>query len=607
MVVGTAGHIDHGKTSLVRALTGTDTDRLKEEKQRGISIDLGFAEMRLPGSETISFVDVPGHERFVRNMLAGAAGMEAVVLIVAANESVMPQTREHFEICRLLGLRRGLVALTKCDLASAEEIAIAKDEIRALVTGSFLADAPVIEVSALTGAGLAELRDRLAAMVTQESVRDGASVVRMPVDRSFAVKGFGTVVTGTLLSGTVNTGDTLEVHPGNAKVRVRGLQVQHAAVEQACAGQRVAMNLIGVEHTAVKRGCLIVGADALAGTRVVDVELNWLDGDALPTARELFVMHLGTAEVNARIALYGRFARVRLASEVIAIPGDRFVIRRPSPTQTVGGGVVLDAFPQRMRRLKTIARLERLSSVAGGDLARLIAMLTGEAALGRSIAELVRMTGASRSQLEAAIGSNPALMLSGDQRVVTREWIDGKRDEVVAWLKESHAANPNAAGAPLAAARLSLPAGLAALVFKDFGAVRIDAEVVALASHKARFTQQELSALQKIENEFRAAGFQPPSLTEVMANAGVEKVKARSLVESLVKSNKLVRLPDDLLFHSDVIAHIRTSLAKQKGRRFSVAEFKTWTNISRKFAIPLLEYLDQQRVTRRDGETRVVL
>jgi len=605
LVIGTAGHIDHGKTSLVYALTGMDTDRLKEEKRRGISIDLGFAQMRLPDGRLASFVDVPGHERFVRNMLAGAAGMEAVMLIVAANESVMPQTREHFEICQLLGLRHGLVVITKSDLATAEQVARTRNDIQNLVAGSFLAAAPVVAVSAVTEAGIDELKRELAALASNETSRDCDGVMRMPIDRAFAVKGFGTVVTGTLLAGSVSVGETLEVHPGLAKARVRGLQAQHSSVEGATAGQRLAVNLAGIDQQAIKRGHVLASAGALAGSRVLDVALHWLDGDAPPAARELFTLHLGTAETSAKISLFpGQFARLRLQDELVALPGDRFVIRRPSPAQTVGGGVVVDAFsPGRLNRSKTLIRLEALH---GAPLERRLELLTDEASAGRSMAELTKMTGASRGQLLLAIARNKALMLA-DEKVLTRRWIETKRDALVLWLRHFHKANPDAAGASLAAARLGLEPSLAALVFQGFSAIRIQGETVALASHQAGASPKHAAALKKLESVFREGGFQPPSVAEALAGSGVDANTARLLLAALVKNNRLVKLPQDVVYHADVIAHIRTSLAQHKGREFSVSEFKSWMNISRKFAIPLLEYLDQQRVTRRQGETRVVL
>ncbi len=606
LVIGTAGHIDHGKTSLVYALTGIDTDRLSEEKRRGISIDLGFAQMALPNGRAVSFVDVPGHERFLRNMLAGAAGMEAVMLIVAANESVMPQTREHLAICRLLGLRHGVVVITKADLATPQQLLQTQMDIQKLAANTFLANAPVAAVSAVTGSGLDELKQLLIQLAEQETSRDRDGILRMPIDRAFAAKGFGTVVTGTVLAGSVSTGETLELHPSQAKVRVRGLQAQHSPVQQAFAGQRLAVNLTGIDQKDVRRGDVLTGAGVLAETRLLDVELNWLDSEALPAARELFTLHVGTAETSVKISLYPpHFARLRLLDGVVALPGDRFVIRRPSPAQTVGGGVIVDAFPKlRLNRAKT---LERLKALDRAPLERRIECLVDESSAGRSLLELIQVTGASSAQIHAAAAKHDALVLIAEDRFLTRRWIEAKRNKLLVWLRDFHTANPNAAGAPLAAARLGLDAPIAAVIFKDFSAIRVQGETVALANHHAKFSARDAAALKKIEDAFMAGGFQPPSPSEAIAGSGIDANIARSLLAVLVKTNRLVKLPDDLLFHADVMAHIRSSLAQHKNRKFSVSEFKSWMNISRKFAIPLLEYLDQQRVTRRDGDMRVVL
>jgi selenocysteine-specific elongation factor len=606
LVIGTAGHIDHGKTSLVYALTGIDTDRLKEEKQRGISIDLGFAQMRLPGGSSISFVDVPGHERFVRNMLAGATGIEAVMLIVAANESVMPQTREHFEICRLLGLRHGIVVITKTDLASSEQISLTRMDIQNLVAGTFLADAPVAEVSTVTMFGLEELKRHLFRLAEVETSRNMNGVMRLPIDRAFAAKGFGTVVTGTLLAGSVSVGETLELHPGHLHARVRGLQARHSSVELAQAGQRLAVNLTGIDQHNVKRGYVLAGPGVFAGTRLLDVELHWLDEHAPPAPRELFTLHTGTSETSVKISQFQKgFARLRLLDEVIALPGDRFIIRRPSPGQTVAGGVVVDAFPpKRLNRAKSLLRLNALHDA---PLERRIEFLANESPAGLTMAELMRMTGASLTQIQSAITNNGALLLSTDNRMLTGRWLEAKRDNLLQWLSDFHHANPNAVGAPLAAARLGLDATLAALVFKDFNAINVQGETVALANHQAKFSARDAAALKKLENAFLAAGFQPPSASEAIAASGIDEKLARFLLTVLVKDDRLVKLPDNLLFHTDVITHIRTSLQQHKGRKFSVADFKSWMNISRKFAIPLLEYLDQHRITRRDGDMRVVL
>ena len=607
LVVGTAGHIDHGKTSLVRVLTGIDTDRLKEEKERGISIDLGFAEMQLPNGKSISFVDVPGHERFVRNMLAGAAGIEAVLLIVAANESVKPQTREHFAICRILNVQRGIVVLTKCDIATAEQIEQTRADVRQLVIGSFLEDAPVIPVSTVTKDGIPELIQCLSMLADVESARNTGGAVRLPIDRAFAMKGFGVVVTGTLISGTLSVGDVLELLPQNAKVRVRGLQARHTVVNSAGAGQRLAVNLTGIDLANVKRGDTLATAGALKTTSLMGAELRLLEDGHPTSARELLTLHIGTSETSARVVrLKGsKLANLHLLEEVVALPGDHFVVRRPSPPETVGGGTVIDAAPP--RRLNQAKSLIRLQLLEAASLAKRIELLLDEVPDGRKLDELVPLTGALRASIDAAIASSSTVLLASDQQAVTRHWLNQKRQALLNWLREFHASHPNTQGAPLASARLGMEQSLAGLVFKLSPEIRINNETVALVDHQPAFANHEMAALQKIEAGFRQHGFQPPTPADAMASSGIDQRKARELLESLIKQKRLIRVSNELIFHADVIAHVRTSLAQHIGRRFSVAEFKSWTNISRKFAIPLLEYLDQQRVTKREGDVRIVL
>ncbi|MGH9639629.1 MAG: selenocysteine-specific translation elongation factor, partial [Bryobacteraceae bacterium] len=384
LVIGTAGHIDHGKTTLIRALTGIDTDRLEEEKRRGISIDLGFAHMTLPGGQRIAFVDVPGHERFVKNMLAGAGGIDAVLLVVAADESVKPQTREHFDICRLLGVRQGIVALTKTDLANAEQIARASADIAALTKGSFLESAPVV-------AGLDELRRELAAL--KVPLRPANGFARLPIDRSFALKGFGTVVTGTLWSGTLHAGKMVQLHPGRRELRVRGLQVHGEPVAASIAGQRTAVNLAGIDAADVHRGEVLTSPGALESTALVDAAIEWLDEAEAPVSRGTFLFHSGAAEIVATVKMLDRqSARLWLAEPALLLPGDRFVLRQPSPAHTVAGGTIVDAFPPRwMSRTKTAARIQSLGQT---DPVKRIEILVEESAAGRRIPDLIRATGA---------------------------------------------------------------------------------------------------------------------------------------------------------------------------------------------------------------------
>ena len=613
IVVGTAGHIDHGKSSLVRALTGIDTDRLAEEKRRGISIDLGFAHLALASGRSVSFVDVPGHERFIRNMLAGAAGMEAVLLIIAADESVKPQTREHFEICRLLGIKRGIIALTKTDLATPEQLAATRAATAILTSKSFLSGAPVIPVSAVTGEGLPELRAALEQLAQNKEPRSSDALPRLPIDRSFALKGFGTVVTGTLSHGSLRVGARVTLLPVNTEARIRGLQVHGKPVTLAQAGQRTAVNLSGVNHSDIQRGYVLAFPHSVQATQIIQASVNWLAEAEIPQRREDFLLHIGTSEANAHVKVLSSnieerrsLVQLNVSDPVIALPGDRFVLRRPSPSETVGGGVVIDAFPpKRLNRVKAVERIERLSKA---DLPRRLELLVEEKDKGRSFDELVHLTGETSQQIHSALmRTTKALVIDAAQRVVSPAWLNRRREIMTNWLKEFHTKHPGAAGAPLAHARLGLESPLANFVLTDFPAIRIEGDLVALATHKPRVTNQQAVTLQRIEQEFRKAAYQPQAPAEVLRTSGASLKDARSLLENLIKAGKLVRVSDELVFHAEIIAHIRTSLAAHKGRRFSVPEFKQWTQVSRKYAIPLLEYLDHQRVTRREGDNRIVL
>jgi selenocysteine-specific elongation factor len=607
IVIGTAGHIDHGKTSLVRALTGIDTDRLAEEKRRGISIDLGFAHLALPSGNCVSFIDVPGHERFIRNMLAGACGIEVVLLIVAADESVKPQTREHFDICRLLGVKSGIVVLTKCDLATPEQIAATRAAVDHLRIGSFLAGAPVIATSAVTGQGLDHLMTAIEQLVHSRTFRDAGGLARLPLDRSFALKGFGTIVTGTLWSGTLRVGDTVQLHPSEQQARIRGLHIHRQSVQFATAGHRTAVNLSGIEHSKIARGFVLTHPTSLEDTRTIEASVDWLSGASITSAQENYLLHIGTSEVTTRIqTLSSTLIRLKLAEPVVALPGDRFVLRRPSPAQTIAGGTVIDAFPpKRQSRSKTVSRLERLASC---DFAARLELLVDEKENGRRLEELAQITGRTSQELKQVLARAPTLIWSeASQRVVTRTWLDRHRELLIRWLEAFHKKHPSLPGAPSAQTRQGLDASLATIVFGGFSAIRMEGDLVALRGHKVQISSEESAALRRLEQEFRKAAYQPSPPNEILRSAAVEAKNGRALLERLIKDGKLVRVSENLVFHADVLAHIRKSLAAHKGRRFSVPEFKDWTQISRKFAIPLLEYLDHQHVTRREGDNRVVL
>ena len=607
LVVGTAGHIDHGKTSLVRALTGTDTDRLAEEKRRGISIDLGFAHLQLSNGKNASFIDVPGHERFIRNMLAGAAGIQAVMLIVAADESVMPQTREHFEICRLLGIQHGFVVLTKTDLASPEQITQARSGVAQLCAGSFLEGAPVIAVSSVTGLGLDEVVQQLTHLSESVKARESAALARLPVDRSFTLTGFGTVVTGTLISGEFAVGDIVRLHPGTKQVRVRGIQVHGHSVQKASAGQRTAINLSGVESSQIRRGFSLTHPDALEDSGLIDVAVEWLAGEKAPTRKQQVFFHAGTSETVAELKMFDeRLGHLALADPVLVVPGDRFILRRPSPARTIAGGVVVDCFPlARLNRSKTMARVRAL---AQSDAAGRVQLLVEESAEGESLSDLVRKTGFDAPSIRDLLRGNPHLFFHpATGRAFSKAWLGARRSELLKWLRDFHAKNPSSAGAPMAAARLGLPAEIAAVVVDGFPDVSAQGNFISLAVHRAVFNDQESLALSKIELAFRDAGYQPPQVEDVLRTAVPDPKKGRALLELLVKNKKLVRIAEGMVFHADVVQHVRRSLAVHKGRRFSVPEFKEWTQMSRKYAIPMLEYLDREKVTRRDGDQRVIV
>jgi len=605
LVLGTAGHIDHGKSALVRALTGIEPDRWEEERRRGITIDLGFAHLDLD-SLRIAFIDVPGHERFIRNMLAGAGGIDAVVLVVAADESIMPQTREHFDICRLLGIRHGVVALTKSDLVSEELLELVRMEIEEFMRGSFLEGAPVIAVSAKTGAGLEELKRELLVLAGRVAGKDSSQHLRLPVDRSFTLKGFGTVVTGTLISGCVESEQEVEMHPLGRVLRVRGLQVHNESATRASAGQRTAVNLVGVEAVELGRGMTLAEPGVLRSTTRVDAEI-----ELLATARALkhgapIHFHAWTSETAAKVQLLEAnflepgsrgMARLSLEHPVLLLPGDRFILRTFAPPVTVAGGVVVDIDgPERMRRPQLA---KRTAELAAGTAQQRVERLVRESAFGMPSAELVARTGLRHEEL------------NGGPWFVDREWLNQRRAAMEAALAAFHKQNPLLPGMPLEELRSralgDAPAFLMDHVLRESPTLVTEKETIRLRSHQLAFQEDEAAAIEKIEAAFAAGALAVPATNEVLARCGVEPARARALLQVLLRQGRLIKVSPELVYHAGAIEGLRTLLAGKKGARFSVSEFKNWTGVSRKYAIPLLEFLDHQRVTRREGETRLVV
>jgi selenocysteine-specific elongation factor len=627
VVVGTAGHIDHGKTSLVKALTGTDTDRLPEEKARGITIDLGFAFLEEPDGLTIEIVDVPGHERFVKNMLAGVGGIDLVMLVIAADEGVMPQTREHLAICSLLRIKSGLVALTKADLVEPDWIELVKDDVSTLLEPTFLAGSPLIPVSVKTGAGLAELRAALAELARAVPAKSSDQTPRLPVDRVFTVRGFGTVVTGTLTAGTLSVDDRLEVYPRGVVSKVRGLQVHSHTVERASAGQRTAVNLQGVERAAIERGDVVAAPAALLPTRLADATLELLEDAPRPLrTRDRVRFHVGTQEVMARVVLVDRaqlepgqasFGRFRLEAPIVALPGDRFVIRSYSPIITTGGGTLLDIAPPRFKR-KAPALMAHLTLLEQGSPAQVVEEHLRQAgAAGARAADLPARTPFGPERLRELLDE---LVKTGAIVAVDREWYlhreanDRLRAQTLGLLEAFHAENPLRAG--ISREELRSRAGNAQeRVFAQLltsleteGVVRTERDQVRLGSHVIRLSSEQQRVVNGLDADFLQAGAAPPSPEEALARLGVRGNERHELFQLLVAERRLVRAKESLYFHADALATIQDKLVAylQEKREIGPGDMKDLLGITRKYAIPLMEYFDSQRVTVRQGERRVL-
>ena len=608
----------------MRALTGTDPDRLKEEKERGITIDLGFAHAELGEGIVASFVDVPGHERFVRHMLAGAHGIDAVVLVIAADESVMPQTREHFHICRLLGVPRGLVVLTKCDLADADTRAIAEMEALELVAGSFLDGRPVVPVSARTGEGLDRLREALLALAREAPPRSSEGLLRLPVDRVFSMKGFGTVVTGTLVAGELAVGEEVEALPSGRRARVRGLQVHGETVERATAGTRTAVNLAG-DAASLARGEVLARPGTLRPTRMIDAELHLLPG-ARPLADGARVrVHAASAEVLARVRLLGAealepgrsaLAQLRLETAGVVGRGDRLVLRSYSPSETIGGAVVVDPLPPR-RRSSDGAAVERLRE-ATSLLAAAEALVAEAGPAGIDAPLLAARLAVPLARLAADLPAAPALVELGQDPavVLARGSLDRLGGAALAALEGFHRDQPLKEGMPREELRTRVfreaPSVAFDRVLADLaaeGRVRLLPDLVAAARHEVRLSAGEEEARLLLVTEAQAAGVTGVEVPALAARSGRDPRLLDRVARVLVAERVLGRVGDALLVHADHLAALKRQVRERwpPGSKVEVPAFKELLGLSRKHAIPLLEYLDRERVTRRAGNDRVVL
>jgi selenocysteine-specific elongation factor len=629
LVLGTAGHIDHGKTALVRALTGIDTDRLPAEKERGITIDLGFASL-LVGDTHLAMIDVPGHERFIRNMLAGASGFDLALLVVAADDSVMPQTREHLEILRLLGLSGGVVVLTKCDLADASWVDMVEDEVRSLLRATFLEDAPIVRTSVVTGEGLDELKMALRTICSTAELHHDPGIFRMAIDRVFTVAGHGTVVTGTVASGVVNVGDELEWQPAGRIVRVRGIHRHDRPVERIGRGSRAAINLVGAHHSEIRRGHEVAAPGYLQATSILSVELASSSASARGFRhRGRYKLHLGTAEVPAVLAVLetgehvpgrSQLGQLFVAEPVVATYGQPFVLRAESPPATLGGGRILHPAPGRVRRRDQVS-LARLGGLRSPDpIDRVRAALASIGVGEWTDQRLTALTGLAAGESQAALATLAAsgalvdLPLGSRRKIpVLAEYVADLEDRAMRALKKLHEARPRHSTIPRAQLAAAFPdlkseALVAGLIerLKEHGKVVADSRAVALSGFQPRLSQAERKLKAELSETIRAGGMSPPDAAELAAAAGPRGGAVRDLLALLRDEERVVEINSELVLDTEVESDLRRRVRErlQGGSAITMSELRDLLATTRKYAVPIGEYLDRIGFTRRDGDVR---
>ena len=629
-VLGTAGHVDHGKTALIKALTGVDTDRLKEEKERGITIELGFASLNLPSGQTIGIVDVPGHEKFIKNMVAGAAGIDMVMLVIAADEGIMPQTKEHFHICSLLGITTGIVALTKIDLVEKEWLELVKSEIIEFLSGSFLENAPIVPVSAIKQEGLTDLINAIDATIRKINEKADDGIFRLPVDRVFTMKGFGTVITGTMVSDHIKIGEEIEILPEAITTRIRGIQVHNQTVEDAWAGQRTAINLQGVEKSTIERGNVLVRPKTVWASKRLDVFVEFLASNSKNLKnRALVRLHTGTSEIIARIILLDKddlapgqkaFAQLVLESADVIVAGDRFVLRSYSPVTTIGGGQIIDPLPLKHKRQneKIIADLNILQSGSLPERISVIMERTGFS--GINLRGLTFRLGVNTKKileaLESLFSGKKALLLDSEDTTVISAYSYNQLEElIVKNLTTYHKKNPLHEGISKEQLKETLGRAISAKLFnlalRSLGkkeTIVSDKDNVRLTGHQVQLAGDLDSLRHDITRIYTEAGLTPPSLTDVVSEFNDQKAKAQSIIKLMLKDGDLIKINEELCFANDVLAKLREDYKGMliKDGKATPATFKDLTNLSRKYIIPLMEYFDVNKLTVRVGDHRII-
>jgi selenocysteine-specific elongation factor len=626
VILGTAGHIDHGKTTLIKALTGIETDRLKEEKLRGITIELGFAYLELPGGQLLGIVDVPGHEKFVKNMVAGATGIDLVALIIAADEGVMPQTREHLEICELLKVKMGLVILTKIDMVEPDWLELVREDVAEFLSDTFLADAPMVEVSAVTGDGIDDLVKVLDDLVKEVPEREMGNFFRLPIDRVFSMKGFGTVVTGTTISGQIHTADEVTIYPEGFVSRIRGIQVHNREVNQVRAGLRTAINLQGVEKAQMQRGDVIATKDSLRKTYMVDVVLTLLASAPRKLKnRGKARFHTGTSEIISTVVLLDRdelkpgetcYGQIRLEQPTAVLAHDRYVLRSYSPVRTIGGGEILNALPQKKKRYAQRV-LDELKVLHTGDLSDVTEQFVLASRFqGVEQSVLPFLTNGSKKKLDEILKSLLArkkIIQYDKGTLIHAQFLDRARNEVITSLTDYHRDFPLKAGLLKEELRSRMTGSINQKLFNHViqqlaqeGVLVQEKELLRLTEHKVTLAQDQEKVRQEIEEIYRKGGLQPPYFKEIKDKFSGNT--APDVLQVMVKEGVLVKVKEDLYFHRDALEALKARLVnflKDKGE-IDTPQFKTMTNASRKYTIPLLEYFDLSQVTMRVGDRRVL-
>jgi selenocysteine-specific elongation factor len=628
IILGTAGHVDHGKTALVKALTDIDTDRLKEEKERGITIELGFAHLKLQSGLTIGIVDVPGHERFVKNMVSGATGIDLLALIIAADEGVMPQTREHLEICSLLNIKHGLVILTKIDLVDKEWLNLVRDDVSLFLTGTFLQDAPIVEISSKTGEGIKELVITLDELTKKLPERYPGNFFRLPIDRVFTMRGFGTVVTGTTISGHIEVGSEVTIYPKGIRSKVRGIQVHHQDVPSIRAGLRTALNLQGLEKEVITRGDVVAEKDSLKPTYMVDTMLEYLESAPKKLQnRNKVRFHCGTSEVIATVILLDRdnlspgdqcFAQFRLERPTVVLSKDRFVIRSYSPIRTIGGGYILNPLPLKKKRFSEDALQELNILNEGADQATVEQYIKGSRLQGLSKTELSFFTNLSQKELDEIIDrliSDNVIFTSDieNEILIHAEFYNKAKEKIVTILGDYHRRLPLKEGLIKEELRSKMPYNIKEKLFNQLlndlvreTVIVRQKDIIRLKDHKIKLLQDQEELLSQIKEIYLKEGLEPPYFKdlgqEIIERGGMD------LLEIMVKDGTLIKVKEDLYFHKKAIDELKKRLAdfiKEKGE-ITTPELKKLTGVSRKYTIPLIEYFDKIQLTVRVGDKRVL-